>query len=59
MRANGKVFRLKKKNYDENFVALFGSCPELMTKYGKDLAWRDFCSHVFVFDQACNDLANK
>lgn len=59
VRANGKVFRLKKKNYDENFATIFGSCPALMTKYGKDFAWRDFCSHVFMFDQECDDLANK
>lgn len=59
VRANGKVFRLKKKNYDEKFVELFGSCDALMKKYGKDFAWRDFCYHVFMFDQECVDLANK
>ncbi len=59
VRANGKVFRLKKKNYDDKFLDLFGSCKGLMTKYGKDFAWRDFCRHVFMFDQECVDLANK
>lgn len=59
VRANGKVFRLKKKNYDDKFSELFGSCPAMMTKYGKNFAWRDFCSHVFMFDQECDDLANK
>lgn len=59
VRANGKTFRLKKKDYDKAFVDLFSSCKGLMTKYGKDFAWRDFCYHVFMFDQECVDLANK
>lgn len=59
VRANGKVTRLKKKNYDDKFKELYGSCKAVMDKYGKDFAWRDFCYHVFMFDQECDDLANK
>ncbi|OIN58144.1 hypothetical protein [Arsenicibacter rosenii] len=53
VKANGKVFRLKKKNYDEYFPILFGSCPAVMSKYGKGFAWRDFNEHVFLLDQEC------
>ncbi len=54
----GKVIRLKKRNYDEMFKPLFDSCPAVMDKYAKNFAWRDFCSHVFLFDESCG-LANK
>lgn len=55
----GKVIRLKKKNYDELFRPLFDSCPAVMEKYGKNFAWRDFCSHVFLFDQECGGLSTN
>lgn len=49
----GKVIRLKKRNYDELFRPLFDSCPAVMDKYSKNFAWRDFCYHVFLFDESC------
>lgn len=49
---NGKVFRLKKKDYDDKFKEFFISCPELLKKY-PNFAWRDFAEHVFFFDQNC------
>jgi hypothetical protein len=55
----GKVIRLKKKNYDELFRPLFDSCPTVIEKYGKNFAWRDFCSHVFLFDQECGGLSTN
>jgi hypothetical protein len=55
----GKVIRLKKRNYDEMFRPLFDSCPAVMAKYGKDFAWRDFCSHVFLFDESCGGITDK
>ncbi len=55
----GAVVRLKKKNYGSAFGALFESCPALMAKYGKSLAWRDFCCHVFMLNQECGGLASK
>lgn len=58
VRTNGKVFKLKKKNYDEEFGRLFGSCPEMLKKQ-KNAAWRDFSNHVFSFDQACGGVAVK
>lgn len=55
----GKIVRLKKKNYDSAFGALFESCPAVMTKYGKNFAWRDFCYHVFMNDQECGGISIK
>ncbi|WP_375444909.1 hypothetical protein [uncultured Fibrella sp.] len=59
VKTNGKVIRLKKKNYDELFRPLFDSCPAVMDKYGKSFAWRDFCYHVFMFDQECGSISVK
>ncbi|MEZ0607413.1 hypothetical protein ACAW74_02805 [Fibrella sp. WM1] len=59
VRTNNKVIRLKKRNYDELFAPLFDTCPAVMTKYGKNFAWRDFAYHVFMFDQECGDIASK
>jgi hypothetical protein len=52
LKVNGKTKRFFKKDYDENFKPLFGSCSELTTKY-KDFAWRDLPNHIFFFDQEC------
>ena len=59
VKTGSKIIRLKKKNYDELFRPLFDTCPAVMTKYGKDFAWRDFAYHVFMFDQECGDIASK
>lgn len=59
VKADGKVFRLKKKNYDDKFKELFGGCPAVMNKYGKNFAWRDFCTHVFMFDQECGGISAR
>jgi hypothetical protein len=53
VKVSGKIIRLKKRNYDEMFNALFRGCAGLMTKYGKSFAWRDFNEHVFFYDQSC------
>ncbi len=59
VKAKGTIIRLKKKNYDEMFRPLFDSCPAVMTKYGKNFAWRDFCYHVFMLDQECGGISIK
>ena len=59
VKADGKITRLKKKNYDDKFKELFASCPELLTKFAKNDAWRDFCQHVFFFDQQCGESEVK
>lgn len=52
LKVDGKTKRYFKKNYDDDFKTLFGSCAGLMTKY-KDFAWRDLPDHIFFFDQEC------
>ncbi|RRB02826.1 hypothetical protein [Larkinella rosea] len=59
VKAGGKVTRLKKKNYDDKFKELFESCPDMLTKFAKNDAWRDFCQHVFYFDQQCGESEVK
>ncbi|WP_266367187.1 hypothetical protein [Tellurirhabdus rosea] len=58
VKADGKVFRLKKKHYDDRFRDLFGSCPALMTKY-KSFVWRDLVDHVYFFDQQCGEVSAR
>ena len=55
---NGKTYRLYKKNYTKKFAEFFGNCPELKAKY-KNGAWRDFASHLFYYDQSCNNSLTK
>lgn len=47
------AFRLKKKNYDEEFKSYFGDCKALMKKYGKDPRWSDFEKHVYEYSKEC------
>lgn len=51
--ANGKTYRLKKKNYDNQFKELFGNCPAVMQKYGNNFDWRDLESHVLLQHDEC------
>ena len=52
LKVGGKTKRYFKKNYDDEFKELFGTCSALMTKY-KDFAWRDLPQHLFFFDTEC------
>ncbi len=49
---DGKVTRIFKKDYDDDFKTFFGNCPELNAKY-KNAAWRDFPDHVYFLDKSC------
>ena len=53
LRVDGKTRRFFKKDYDDDFKTLFGSCEALKTKY-KDFAWRDMPRHLFFFENECN-----
>lgn len=53
LKVDGKTKRYFKKNYDDDFKTLFGSCDALVKKF-KDFAWRDLPDHLFFFDQECN-----
>lgn len=52
IKTNGKVTRLYKKDYDDEFKKMFGTCPELLAKY-KNFNWRDLNEHVFFFQNQC------
>ena len=52
IKQDGKVTRLYKKDYDDSFKTLFGSCSDLIQKY-KNFNWRDLNEHVFFFETAC------
>ena len=53
LKIGGKTKRFFKKDYDDDFKKLFGSCPDLMKKY-KDFAWRDLPRHIFYFQTECD-----
>jgi hypothetical protein len=46
------AFKLAKKNYDESFAELFGSCKSFV-KDIKDPKWNDFEKHVYDFSKDC------
>ena len=51
---NGKTIRLKKGDYKKEFKNLFGDCPKLMKMLKeKDVKWKDFGEHVWIYDQEC------
>ena len=52
-KVDGITRRYFKREYDDDFKKLFGSCSALMTKY-KDFAWRDIPTHLFFFETECN-----
>jgi len=45
---------VEKKNYKkEYFDKIFASCPELMAMPEKEVSFKDFAKHVYIFDQKC------
>jgi len=48
------AYRLKKKNYPEEFKLFFSDCPALIEKYGDNPKWSDFEMHVFEYTKDCN-----
>ncbi len=53
-KAGDKVaYELKKKNYDEEFKLIFGDCPAVKKKYGKNPKWADLEKHVYEYSQEC------
>jgi hypothetical protein len=51
--ADKAAFKLEKKNYDESFAELFGSCKSFVKDNNKDPKWNDFEKHVYDFSKAC------
>ena len=53
VKKDGVVMLIERKQYDEQFMELFGDCPELLEAYPNP-KWGDFAEHVFYYDQGCN-----
>lgn len=45
------AYRLLKKNYKEEFEAIFGDCEAFMTKYADKISWSKFETHVYEYTQ--------
>jgi len=49
--ADKSAYRLLKKDYKEQFADIFGDCPELMEKYGDNIKWNEFETHIYEYTQ--------
>ena len=47
------AYKLKKKEYDEEFKLFYSDCSSLTDKYGNDPKWSDFVEHVFEYTKSC------
>jgi hypothetical protein len=45
--------KYKKKDYEEGFDTLFGSCDAFVNKVGKNIYWMDIEKHIFEYNQIC------
>ncbi len=48
------AFKLIKKNYEEEFAALFDNCTVLNQKYADKIKWVDLETHVYEHSLDCN-----
>ncbi len=48
------AFRMFKKNYEEEFSALYGDCPSLSKEFSKKMGWSSVDKHVYYYDTKCN-----
>ena len=49
-KGDAAAFRLKKKDYNEEFVPLWGSCDKVKETY-TDPVWRDLAKHAITFSE--------
>lgn len=47
------AYRIKKKNYDEEFKMIFQACPSVIEKHGEDPKWSKLGEHVFEATSDC------
>jgi hypothetical protein len=47
------AYKLKKKDYDEEFKMFYSDCKTLVDKYGASPKWKDFVTHVFEYTKDC------
>ncbi len=50
---DGKVSRLKKREYDDEFTKIFSSCPSLLEKFAKNKDWSSLPKHIYFFEYEC------
>ena len=51
-RPGEEAYRIKKKEYKEDFETFYKDCPNLLRKYEKP-DWEDFAKHVFYYSENC------
>lgn len=57
---DGAAVKIKKKNYREEFVNLYGDCSEMLAEYPKrDRDFSDFASHIAYYDLVCGNAHQK
>lgn len=48
------AIKLRKKDYDEAYVALYKDCPTMLTKLKNDRRWSKFDEHLWAYTTQCN-----
>jgi hypothetical protein len=46
--------RVKKKDYDDEYLVLYKSCPDLLKKLKDDHRWTNFDKHLIEYTSKCN-----
>jgi len=49
--SDNAAYRLKKKEYKDQFEDLFGDSKEFMEKYSSDINWSDFEEHIYEYTE--------
>ena len=47
------AFKLKKKDYDENYQRIYAKCPDYIKELGDKPLWRDFGEQLYNYAQSC------
>jgi hypothetical protein len=51
---NENAKRIKKKDYDDEYLILYKSCPDLLKKLKEDHRWTNFDKHLIEYTSKCN-----
>lgn len=47
------AYKLKKKDYNEEFKLFYSDCKKVMDTYSSSPKWKDFVTHVFEYTKGC------
>jgi hypothetical protein len=50
-KGDGPAYKLKKKDYKDEFASLWGDCESLMNTYGDAIKWREFTKHIIAYSE--------